>query len=341
MRNFLKILSINKESCVPLYRQIFASIKQGIEDGMISQGDVMPSINDLCVALDISKNTSEKAYSVLKEKGFLGSIPGKGYYIKTPYTHQRKKILLLFNKISTHKKIIYDAFISRIRNFATVDLCVYNNDLQELQELITEKLQSYHTFVIIPPVVKNDEPIYEIIKSIGPEQLYILDRHLQYENLCKGTVYQDFEKDIYYALDSLLERIKKYESLKIVFPDSSGHTVEILNGFRKFCKKNMLCYSTIKEVKKEEIKSGTIYISLMEEDLVILIDKIQESGLQPGVNVGLISYNETPFKRMLLNGLTTISTDFQQMGELMADLILQDSSRHLPVPFHVICRNSV
>ncbi len=29
--------------------------------------------------------------------------------------------------------------------------------------------------------------------------------------------------------------------------------------------------------------------------------------------LGVISYNETPLKKIILNGITTISTDFQMM----------------------------
>lgn len=325
----------------PMYHQIFNSIKNGIEDGVVDQGDVLPSINDLCLALDISKKTSEKAYNLLKRNGFLASVPGKGYFVVNPQLHARKKILLLFNKISTHKKIIYDSFVNVMQHNATIDLCVYNNDIHELSNLVTEKLPSYHVFVLIPPFIKNDTLIYDIIQQIPPKQLYILDRHLQYKDLYRGAVYQDFEKDIYTALDSMLNRLEKYERLKIVFPEDTAHAVEILNGFKKFCRKNVFNFNIITEVEKEEITKGTVYISLMEDDLVILIDKIQNSGLKPGSDIGIISYNETPLKRMVLNGLTTISTDFRVMGETMAGLILNDSSQQVPVPFHTICRNSV
>ena len=33
-----------------------------------------------------------------------------------------------------------------------------------------------------------------------------------------------------------------------------------------------------------------------------------------GKQVGIISYNETPLKKIILNGITTISTDFEAMG---------------------------
>ncbi len=49
----------------------------------------------------------------------------------------------------------------------------------------------------------------------------------------------------------------------------------------------------------------------MENDLVILIERILAAGLKVGKDVGVISYNETPLKKIILNGITTISTDFK------------------------------
>ena len=60
-------------------------------------------------------------------------------------------------------------------------------------------------------------------------------------------------------------------------------------------------------------------INLMEDDLLILLDKIQSTKLEVGKDIGIISYNETPWKRFMLDGITTISTDFKQMGEMVAN----------------------
>ncbi len=53
----------------------------------------------------------------------------------------------------------------------------------------------------------------------------------------------------------------------------------------------------------------------MENDLVILIEKILATKLKVGkTSWALISYNETLLKKIILNGITTISTDFEIDG---------------------------
>ena len=79
----------------------------------------------------------------------------------------------------------------------------------------------------------------------------------------------------------------------------------------------------------------------MEDDLVILIEKILSQGLKVGHDVGVISYNETPLKKIILDGITTISTDFQMMGEKTAELILKNSLEHVEARFYLTLRNSL
>jgi DNA-binding LacI/PurR family transcriptional regulator len=44
------------------------------------------------------------------------------------------------------------------------------------------------------------------------------------------------------------------------------------------------------------------------------LEKIIVLNLTVGEHVGIISYNETPLKKFIMKGLTTISTDFEAMG---------------------------
>lgn len=97
----------------------------------------------------------------------------------------------------------------------------------------------------------------------------------------------------------------------------------------------------VRNVENEPIKEGEVFINLMENDLVVLIEKILSTKMKVGKHVGVISYNETPLKKIILNGITTISTDFQMMGEKAAQLILEQSTEHVEIPFYLTIRASL
>jgi len=81
MKNYLKIVKIDNDSAKPKYLQLVDAIIDGVVAEKITDGDLLPSIHDFCVALDVSKNTIEKAYNTLKKKGIVSSYKGKGYFI--------------------------------------------------------------------------------------------------------------------------------------------------------------------------------------------------------------------------------------------------------------------
>jgi DNA-binding transcriptional regulator YhcF (GntR family) len=100
--------------------------------------------------LDIGRNTVEKAYRHLKKLGIVNSFPGKGYFIGQSNGEQITKVLLLFNKLSAHKKIIYDAFVTTLGEQAAIDLYVYNNDFGLFKKLLQKRKEDYDYNVIIP-----------------------------------------------------------------------------------------------------------------------------------------------------------------------------------------------
>src|SRR6478752_4576835 len=94
------IIRIDEYSSTPKYQQIINSILKAIESGRLLQQDILPSINDLSYELDVARDTAEKGYRYLKKTGVIGSVPGKGYFIKNTTLEQTYNVCLLFNKLS-------------------------------------------------------------------------------------------------------------------------------------------------------------------------------------------------------------------------------------------------
>jgi DNA-binding transcriptional regulator YhcF (GntR family) len=341
MKNYLKIIKMDEYSITPKYLQISNSILQGIDDKKVEKDDILPSINDLSVALEVSRNTIERAYKELKKFGAITSITGKGYFISNTDFNQPIKVLLLFNKLSSHKKIIYDAFAQTLGSKAAIDFYIYNNDFNFFKKLLSDKVDRYSKLVIIPHFIENDENAREVINELPKEKLILMDKLIDGITGNIGAVYENFEQDIYYALEQLLDKLSKYHTLKILFPENSYYSKDILTGFLNFCRQYAFDYDILHSLSKEILQPGTVYINLMEDDLVELIEKIIHNKMEVGRDIGVISYNETPLKKIILNGITTISTNFRMMGEKAAEMVLNNTREHLAIHFQVTCRNSL
>ncbi|MBC7827603.1 MAG: GntR family transcriptional regulator [Chitinophagaceae bacterium] len=333
---------IASQNQVPKYTQVVNAVTDAIRKGHLKKGQKISSINELSDAYFISRVTVEKAYNILKEQGTIIPIKGKGFYINRVDLDAPVRILLLFNKISNYKKQIYNAFIKTMGTNAIVDLKIHHFNVQILRSLVENNLDDYDYIVLMPYFYENIEEAVNIIKTIPANKLMIIDRRIPFFNSECGCVYQDFENDIIDALDEGLDLLKKYSKLYFVHSNMVPYPPEMARGFRKFCMQNSFKNELMGEVNANtEVKKGDAFIVIEETDLSSLIKNCRTKGLKIGKDVGIISYNETPLKEVLLDGITVISTDHEQLGESAANLILSNSKEYIKNPFVFIRRNSL
>lgn len=337
----IDLIRVDGYSMTPKYLQIANSVKRGIENGNVQIGDNMPSINELSIELDIARDTVERGFKLLKNMGIIDAVSRRGYFIKNVEFLQPLKIFLLFNKLSAHNKTIYNSLTASIGSHAVIDFYVYNNDFLLFKKLLSNKRDDYTHYVIIPHFVEGAGNVHEILNAIPKEKLFLLDKLVPGVTGEYAAAYENFENDIYQALTEAIDRLSKYHTLKIIFPDNSYYPAEILKGFKDFCQDYAFGYKIITDIAEEPINTGEVYICVMEIDLVTLIERIKNLKLTIGEDVGIISYNETPLKKIILDGITTISTDFHKMGEIVAGLILSNSKVHTEVPFKLTLRASL
>lgn len=342
MQRTYKHIYINDYSATPKYLQLANAVLRAVVEGKMKKDEILPSINELSAELEIAKDTVEKSYRYLKKTGIVSSIPGKGFYISSTDLKQKVKIFLLFNKLSEHKKIIYDSFAQTLGDNASIDFYIYNNDINLFNNYLDNSNQDdYSYYVIIPHFLEDEERAYQRMSEIPKGKLLLLDKKVPGIQGDFSAVYEDFEVDIYSALEQALERLQKYHTLKIIFPNYSYHAKEILKGFNRFCHQYAFTSKVVSDIREESINEGEVFINLMENDLVILIERILALKLEVGRQVGVISYNEIPLKKIILNGITTISTDFEWMGENAARIILENSPKQVAVPFKLTLRASL
>jgi len=344
-----KYLKIDETSRIPKYRQIVDSIIHNISNGNLKIDDKIPSINSLSEEFILSRDTVEKAYQILKERKVITSIRGKGYYITRTKLISKVNILFLINKLSAYKMRIYNSFINTIGGNSHTDLHIYHCDNSLFLNLIEKNNNAYDYYVIMPHFKTDDlrhisytEEAVRAINKIPKDKLILMDNNnIEIEgNIIE--IYQDFENDIYNALKEGLAKISRYGKLILVYPENSVYPYpkRILHGFRKFCVEHKIDFEIINEIYEDIIlKKGDLFITIEETDLVSLVNQIRDKEFILGVEIGVISYNDTPLKELL--GITVISTDFKVMGETASRMILNKEKGKIKNPFNFIDRNSI
>jgi DNA-binding transcriptional regulator YhcF (GntR family) len=335
-------ININFDSKTPKYKQVIDSIIAEIKQGDLKSGQRIPSINELSEENYLSRDTVEKAYNELRERGIISSVRGKGFFINRTDFTSPIRVLLVFNKISAYKKLVYNAFVKTLGEDATVDLHIHHFNVKLFESIINNNLGNYNYYVIMPHFYDSLQEAIDILKKIPKDKLILLDKNLKGFNGEYAAVYQDFELDIHQSLLSGIDLLTKYRRLNLVFPSSVPYPPEIRTGFINFCRQASFDYRILNELDTAtKIYNKEAYIVIEETDLVNLIKKSCALQMKPGLDIGIISFNETPLKEILSDGITVISTDHEAMGKIAAEMILFKKKDKVKAPFVLIRRNSL
>ena len=332
----MNIININPKSALPKYKQIVLSIDTAISEKQLKINEKLPSINKVCLAFSVSRDTVLLAYNELKKRGVIYAILGKGYYVKSIEFSFEKRYFLLFDELNIFKEDIYNSFLETIKNKAHVEIFFHHFNVNMFKKLVNESNGNYSKYIIMPC---NLVGISNSIKSLPANDVYILDQ--TNEDLTNyPSVHQNFAKDIYEGINIGHQKLQNYQMLVLIFPGLK-EPIGMVEGFEKFCKEYQFDYQIISKFDHRAIIQGEVYIIIDDRHLVEVIEQSKNQDLVLGKDFGIISYNETPLKKVVANGITTISTDFRKMGKLLAKMTLSNSKVNIENKSKLIIRNSL
>ena len=345
----LDYIQIDSDSRIPKYKQVMDSIIQNIKDGDLQMGERIPSINEVSEEYLLSRDTVEKAYRLLKNQNIIVSVKGKGFYVSKTDLSIKVNVLFLINKLSTYKMRIFNSFVDTLGANAEVELAIYHCEPSVFTSILEKKKNQFDYFIIMPHFRDEQsqhmgctDDILKAILSLPKGKLIIMDRNLKSLSQEAGRIYQDFTEDIYNALTSGLEKLKKYEKIILVYPKQSVYPYPkgIVTGFKRFCLHNNFNFEVLDKIYDSmELRKKDLYVIIEEGDLVNLVKQIRDHQFEIGKEIGIISYNDTPLKELL--GITVVSTDFTKMGKEAATMVLHKKSATVKNDFNLINRFSL
>jgi len=90
------VITINTRDPRPIYVQIKEGLCRLILNGVLAEGERLPSVRELAGQLAINPNTIQRAYRELESEGFVYSMTGKGSFVAplNEVDHGRKEAKL-------------------------------------------------------------------------------------------------------------------------------------------------------------------------------------------------------------------------------------------------------
>lgn len=335
------MIYFDPNSSKPKYQQLIDGIIDGINSGILEHGKQLPSINKVASEFNMARMTVTKAYDDLREKGLISSHHGKGFYVSSTNTKNALRVFILMDALTPYKEILYDSIIQHLGEDVSHNLFFHYHDIELFEELITNNLGKYNHYIILPHFNKS---VARIVSKIPKDKLLVLDINVKEFSDDYSILYQNFESNIYQGLTTSLEKVKRYQQINLVLSSKSfQYTPDgIIQGFTHFCTENELEFDIIPDLDDDyELQVNQAYIVFREYDLIKMINWTTKNKLKVGKDIGIISYDDTPLKEIIAEGISVISNDFKKMGERAAEMIINREKGRESNEFYFIDRGSL
>ena len=329
----------------PIYKQIVSQFEDAIHGGTLQPGDQLSSMNELSASNGISKETVKKAYGILAEKGLIVPKQGKGFYVADDNPDAKLSVLVLFDKISVYKQTLFNSLAETLGDKAELTILTHNQSLELLEYYLDNSLDRYDYYVVTPHFPLDEasqKQAMRLMARIPNRKLIMLDRLLPGYAGNYGAVYQDFENDVYYGLTQGLDRFLPSSRLKVITMPTSLYGGLVRKGVERFCTEHGIPVEYMTQTPPHIGKGDTFLIlnSQLDSGLASLARQIKAQNLAIGKDVRIISYNEFELYEIVLGGLTTISSDFRQMGRLAGEMILDKKPAKIHCDFLLTRRST-
>lgn len=330
-KNFTFI--INHDSDIPKYQQIVNAINNALAKNILEKGDVLPSVNSICKENKLSRDTVFKAYSILKEQRVIESVPNKGYYVAA----ETRKILLVLDTFKAYKEVLYHSFVNNLPDNIITDVQFHHYNIDNFKTIINNSIGKYYKYVVMN---FDNKEIPSVLSAIANDKLLLIDWNIHVKSN-NNYVFQDFGKAFYDSLIGVLDLFRKYDELVFVYPTFTNHPIETVIFFKKFCEDFNLKYTINKSAKDFNFEKNKAYISVSDRVLGFFLEQCREKDLEPGKDIGFLSYNETPMKKFIYKGISVVTTDFKELGTKGAEFITTDEPMQYYVSTKLIIRESL
>lgn len=324
-------LDFNSE--IPKYQLLINAINDGLSNNTLASGDALPSVNSICKDYNLSRDTVFKAYSILKDNGVVESVPNKGYFV----AGNTRKVLLVLDTFKAYKEVVYHAFVNNLPKNVIVDVQFHHYNINNFKTILTNGKGKYFKYVVMS---FSHKEVPSILSEIDNESLLLIDWNM-YSKSSNNYVFQDFGKSFFTALNEAVIRFKTYKKLVFAYPTFTNHPIETVKYFKKFCEENQFKYQVITNPEEFKVVKGEAYISVSDRILGEFLEQCRSKNLEPGKDVGFLSYNETPMKPFIYKGISVISTDFKQMGAKAAEFVTTKEPLQTYIPTKLILRESL
>ncbi|MDR1801062.1 MAG: GntR family transcriptional regulator [Lachnospiraceae bacterium] len=220
----LENFTIEKDTPIPLYFQLKKALLDHIASGRLKEGEMLPTENEICDYLEVSRSTVRQAMSELVAEGYLVRKKGKGTFVSHP-------------KIAAR-------FLQKLETFAEE---MRQKGLKPSTVVLTQKKIQGADQINAKLELSSDEPLIMLsrVRYADDVPMVYLDTYIPY-SLYPAMLEVDFKEiSLYDALENLYNLRISHVVREIEAVNATRREAELLEieGGRALCLVKTIGYS--------------------------------------------------------------------------------------------------
>lgn len=326
------------------YFTLMEQLKEDILSGRIQAGEKLPSENELAAGFSISRHTVRKALSILENEGYITARHGKGTFCSERMIHRNNShnIAVVTTYLSDYifPRLIqgmdrvltangYSIILKNTGNSRTVEAKV-------LQEMLNKPIDG----LIIEPsksqILCKHLNLYEMLDKYGIPYVFIQGSYPQM--LDKPRILMDDCQGGYLLTKYLIENGHKHIVGIFKADDSQGAQRHL--GYTKALQEAGILYDPEMVIwfhtEDRRIKPALMLNQMLDKGMnmdavvcyndqiaTLAINALKERGLSIPKDISITGYDNSMIAEAGQIGLTTIAHPQEKLGEMAAELILE------------------
>src|SRR5690606_24106178 len=147
------------------------------------------------------------------------------------------------------------SFKEAVPEHSQLSLFFHHYDVDLFERLINDNIGNHNYYVIMPHFNKD---VASIVKRIPKDNLIVVDKAIDSLGEAYATVYQDFEQDIFSALQAARDLLHPYQKLTCIKSADHFQFIPdgIMAGFNQFKKSDIIPCEIAENFSPDLVKAG-------------------------------------------------------------------------------------
>lgn len=326
------------------YYIVMESLKNLISDGTIKVGDRLPSENELVEEFSVSRHTIRKALSILEAEGYIEARHGKGTFCIERLKNKKgsRNIAVVTTYISDYIFPLLIQGIDKVLTKEGYSIILKNtansqkNEAKALEDIMTKNIDG----LIIEPskseIFCRHMHQYEQLDEMGIPYVFLQGTYPQMKD--KPNIIMDDVKGGYLLTKYLIEQ--GHKNIVGIFKIDDNQGVARQKGFIKALSEEGISYDPdmvilfhtedrakkpaeiIRQFIKDKKKMDAI-VCYNDQIALEVYRVLEAAGVKVPEDISLTGYDDSFIAENGPVKLTTVGHPKQEMGEMIAELLLE------------------